>query len=211
MTKCNKTNKERAIVCIDGFNLYYGIKELKKPMYKWLDVQKLAESFTAKIHAEVIQIKYFTSCIAGGCPRGSDTRQKIYLSALATLPKVNIYYGKFLSKPRICKHCRECYTIFEEKQTDVNLACELLSDAYENRFDRVYIVSGDSDLITAVEKASKLDKKIYMAFPPNRTSSILSKKVTKFHIKAQRLKACLLPQQISTKRGKVLYCPEAWQ
>ena len=54
----------RAIVYIDGFNLYYGIRSLRNPTLKWLDVECLAKSFLRPdTHLE--QVKYFTTMIKG--------------------------------------------------------------------------------------------------------------------------------------------------
>ncbi len=39
----------------------------------------------------------------------------------------------------------------EEKGSDVNLAVHLIHDAYQNRYESAVIVSGDSDLVTAVQ------------------------------------------------------------
>jgi len=33
--------KERVIVCVDGFNLYFGMKNAGFDNYKWLDINKL--------------------------------------------------------------------------------------------------------------------------------------------------------------------------
>ena len=42
---------------IDGFNLYYGM--LKGTPYKWLDLEKFADTIVAS-DIEVVAIKYFT-------------------------------------------------------------------------------------------------------------------------------------------------------
>jgi uncharacterized LabA/DUF88 family protein len=39
----------------------------------------------------------------------------------------------------------------EEKGSDVNLAIHLLHDAYQSRYECAVIVSGDSDLLAAVQ------------------------------------------------------------
>jgi uncharacterized LabA/DUF88 family protein len=47
-----------------------------------------------------------------------------------------------------------------------------MSDAYEDRFDVAMLISGDSDLTGPVEAIRKIypQKKIIIAFPPNRIS-----------------------------------------
>jgi hypothetical protein len=45
--------------------------------------------------------------------------------------------------------CR--YSFFEEKKTDVNIAVHMLSDAFAGTYDKMFVVSADSDIQPAVE------------------------------------------------------------
>src|SRR5204862_5243554 len=101
--------------------------------------------------------KYFTARISGP-PSGSASkrsvereasrrRQLTFLEALATLPDLSIIEGHFLAKPARCFTCGATWESNEEKMTDVNIATELLTDAFTDRFDVALIVSGDSDLV----------------------------------------------------------------
>ena len=82
----------RTHVYIDGFNLYFGA--VKGTPYKWLDLQRLCEQLLP-IH-DIRLIRYYTARISA---RANDTqapaRQQAYLRALATLPKVSIFYGHY--------------------------------------------------------------------------------------------------------------------
>ena len=71
--------KQRVIVYIDGYNLYYGQREEYGDSYNWLDLQALATSFL-KPDMELISVKYFTATRGG--ETGSKRRQQIYLKAL---------------------------------------------------------------------------------------------------------------------------------
>ena len=72
--------KQRTIVYVDGFNLYYG--SLKKSPYKWLDLQTLFEKLLGNYNT-IIEIKYFTARVSAreGDP-GAPNRQNAYLKAL---------------------------------------------------------------------------------------------------------------------------------
>jgi len=81
--------------------------------------------------------------------------QSTYLNALATLSKVRIIEGKFLRKQIVCRvqACtlkRQTFMRPEEKRTDVNIAVHMLDDAYQGLADRLILVSGDSDLVPAI-------------------------------------------------------------
>lgn len=52
--------KEKIIVYVDGFNLYFGMKDAGLDNCKWLNIRKLIISIL-KPDQELIGIKYFTS------------------------------------------------------------------------------------------------------------------------------------------------------
>ncbi len=138
-----------SIVYIDGFNLYYGL--LKDSDYKWLNLEKC---FTLLRQDDNIQkIKYFTARVIGN----ASSRQDVYLDAIATYPLVEIIYGLFKEKKLKCKvsNCssthKKIYSTYEEKRTDVNIATSMLDDAYKGECERIILVSGDSDLVPAVD------------------------------------------------------------
>ncbi len=201
MTDKNK----KIIVYIDGFNLYYGVRFLGQ-FYKWLDIQALAKSFI-KEKNYTIAVKYFTTKLNGN--NESTHRQAIYLDAIDKhSPSVKIIYGYF-TKSKKCKNCDTKNN--EEKQTDVNIACEIMQDVYEDNFDIAYLVSGDSDLVAPVKKVLALDKIMIIAFPPDRKAKHLIDVATNwFDIKKSRINKCQLPDAIPTKRS-FLQRPEKWQ
>ena len=54
---------------------------------------------------------------------------------------------------------------YHEKGVDVHLCVDLLSGAYEKRYDTAILISSDTDLIPAIEKIRKLGRKIeYIGF-----------------------------------------------
>jgi hypothetical protein len=54
-------NKQKVIVYVDGFNLYYGLKKnLRWRRYYWLDVVKFFEMFM-KPNQELLCVKYFSA------------------------------------------------------------------------------------------------------------------------------------------------------
>ena len=89
----------KTFIYIDAFNLYYG--SLKGTPYKWLDLAALSQALLAKHQIE--RIKYFTALVQSRPNNpGQLTRQQVYLRALRTIPKLEIYYGHYLSHVVIC-------------------------------------------------------------------------------------------------------------
>lgn len=165
--------KQRTIIYVDGFNLYYGC--LKKSPYKWLDLKKLFEKLLNESH-QICKIKYFTATISSrGNNDESMLRQKYYLQAIkAYIPELEIYYGHYLThevkarlvnpEPRSSPMVRVYKT--EEKGSDVNLALHLLNDAWLNQYDCAVLVSNDSDLAYALHLVkNQHNKKIGLLFP----------------------------------------------
>ena len=99
---------ERAMVYIDGFNLYFGLraetdrcKKLSKRIY-WLDIQKLSERIVQQ--RNLIGVKYFTARIKGN-PQKQD-RQNAFLDAIHWhCDKVQIFEGRYLLREMICRKC----------------------------------------------------------------------------------------------------------
>lgn len=203
--------KQRVIVYIDGYNLYYGLRAVFGERHKWLDLQALSESFL-KPGMELVKVKYFTA-ITKSAP-GSRQRQEVYLKALqAHCDKLEIYYGRFLSKTKKCKHCGARSPSFEEKKTDVNIACQILNDVHLDSYDCCYIISGDSDLVPPLQIISENhpDKHTIVAHPPKRKSTELCKIANGwFAISKQKIKLNQLPEMVLTPRGNELTRPMRW-
>lgn len=54
---------------------------------------------------------------------------------------------------------------YHEKGVDVQIAVDLLGDAYDNIYDVAVLISSDTDLIPAIKKIKKLKKEIeYIGF-----------------------------------------------
>jgi hypothetical protein len=85
----------RTWVYVDGFNLYYGA--VKRTPFRWLNPVELAKQLLPATHT-VERVKYFTARVSGAEDPDAPRRQHAYLSAIDTLPEVELHYGRFLSK-----------------------------------------------------------------------------------------------------------------
>jgi 6-hydroxy-3-succinoylpyridine 3-monooxygenase len=210
-----QSQPNRSIVYIDGFNLYYGA--LKDTPYKWLNLERY---FRLLLSGQDIQkIRYFTARVIG-----SDViDQDVYLSALATLPLVDIILGQFKRKQiqGLCPSCPlpdpQVFSTYEEKRTDVNIAIWMLHDAYENLCDRLVLVTGDSDLVSAIAMVKdRCPEKTISVYIPARNKirgaavelrSIADKNKT---LPLNILPAAQFPAEITTGAGIVIRKPSSW-
>ncbi len=79
---------------IDGFNLYYAIRNVG---YKWIDVKELTKAVMPP-STNVEKLKYYTAHVSGVSDPDQPRRQQIYLNALGTIPEIEIFFGQFLAK-----------------------------------------------------------------------------------------------------------------
>lgn len=201
--------KDRVVVYIDGFNLYFGMTSAY-PDVKWLDVKKLAESFI-KPNQELVGVRYFTSRVSNDPPK--ERRQRAYLSALGSTG-IDIIYGHYKSKPKSCFSCGHSWRDNEEKMTDVNIAVSMLADAMDDNYDVAFLISGDSDLVPPIRTVhSKFpNKRVVVAFPPNRhNNSVKNVARGSLIIGKTKLKAAQFPESLTLDNGFELQKPAEWQ
>lgn len=180
----------RVVIFVDGFNLYHaldGIDTYHK--YKWLNLEKFAKCFISP-KDNIIDIFYFTSYVTWNPTKLA--KHQLYVKALQ-LVGVKPVFGVFRMKDVTCRICHKHYQIPEEKQTDVNIAIKLFQTATQDTWDAAIIVSGDSDLIPAIEAVKNTfpTKQIGVAIPIGRRAEEL-KQATDFHrkVKQKHLQTC---------------------
>ncbi|MEP7355652.1 MAG: NYN domain-containing protein [Anaerolineales bacterium] len=202
---------ERVIAYVDGFNLYFGLRDKGWKWFYWLNVQAMIQRLL-KPQQALVRTKYFTAVV--NYPEDKRRRQTDFLDALQTLPDFHIYYGHYLSNIVKCRQCGHTYTAYHEKRTDVNIAVELLCDAFHDEFDTALLVTADSDLSSPIESVRSLfsSKRVVVAFPPARSSAELRRVahgVT--NVGRNVLAQSVLPDQVVRADGVILQRPPRWR
>jgi uncharacterized LabA/DUF88 family protein len=207
------TGVARVIAYIDGFNLYFGLKSKGWKRYYWLDLPALAGKFL-RSGQTLEKTHYFTSRIRDNGRNTADTkRQSTYIDALRARG-TEVHEGHYLEKQRQCRQCKSSWVDYEEKMTDVNIAVQLLSDAFDDAFDTAFLISGDSDLTTPVARirARFPQKQIVVLLPPDRHSKQLQKAASGFlSISEAKLRSSQLPDPVTTSAGFALHRPGGWK
>lgn len=203
------------MVYIDGFNFYYGM--VRNTRNKWCDLQSLFEKM--RQDDDVLKVYYFSS-------RAKDAagqRQDVYFRALRTLPKVEIVLGRFKTMNADCG-VRECkfggnrrYAFDVEKRTDVNIAVQLMADAYKDRADVFVVVSGDSDLAPALAhvKTEFPAKRLVAYIPARNIDRAAATEIRNAAHKDSTLSEGIvatfqLPNPVTTPDGKKIFKPSSW-
>lgn len=202
--------RERLIVYVDGFNLYHGMHEAFGRATLWLDLVELARTFRPR--QSLVVVKYFTAPVLNDPP--AQSRQAHYIAALSALyPRLfATTSGRYQRKSVRCYHCGAAHEHYEEKETDVNIAVTLVTDAALHNMDSAIVVSADSDLVPAVRAAMKIRPTLFVtaAFPPNRVSKHLRNLMpASFNIDRRRLKRLQMPDSFEV-HGSKFARPEKW-
>jgi len=180
---------------IDGFNVYYSLNTPRYKKYKWLSYRKLAENVTKQ--SDIVgSISYFSTFVSW--KPDSVVRHKQYIKALRSTG-VGVVLGRFMKKKVRCHICGRYYKTREEKQTDINIALSLISDAINDCYDRAVIVSGDTDLIPVIEAVHKIapDKEIGVLFPLRRYNNSLEKAADfAMTMREKLLSRCQFPDKV---------------
>lgn len=224
----------RTNVYIDGFNLFYGC--LKGSPYKWLNLEALFDTLLPR--NQIQRIRYFTARVESRPPDPDQpTRQATYLRALATLPRVEVHFGSFLTsvikaplvqsnpdgsamwannKPMVQRRPNGGVVMdwvykSEEKGSDVNLAAHLLRDAFKGDCESAVIVSNDSDLLTPISMAkTDCGLKIGLILP-RQHGSVELRRLSDFQkdIRKHQLLSAQFPPVFNDGAGTILR-PAGW-
>jgi len=204
---------------IDGFNFYYGLCSHDKwKRYYWIDIVKFCRNFL-KEDQTLAFVKYFT---ARPINVGKCMRQNVLMETNKALngKKFKVYYGKYYEVKRTCKGtCKEVYKDNEEKQSDVNIALNILEDYILEYCNKTIIISADSDLLPAARSIMRLEKTIQKGhfvefiFPPEQYSSDIYN--SSFSVKLLKnyksyLNRALMPLKVKTGKG-IFEIPSRWK
>ena len=195
---------KRVIAYIDGFNLYHALQDTGEDHLKWLNIWSLMTSLLQN-DEQLTKVYYFSAYAPWRA--SSYKRHQTYVRALE-ISGVNPVMGNFKAKNRSCYQCGSQWLDHEEKETDVNIAMNIICDAYDDNFDRCVLVTSDSDLVPVLKILnSKFSKKsVLVATPPKRheLSRDLRSHAPSYSLSKGRIKNHLLPAEMRSKYGDAL-------
>jgi len=147
--------ENRVFIIIDGNNFYHRLKELKLKNLLNFDYERFSQFLVGK--RKLVLKKYYIGAIR---EESNNLKSRELMAGqqklLGKLQKGGwqIGFGHMLKTDN-----------YHEKGVDVLIAVDLLVGAYEDIYNTVILVSSDTDLIPAIEKARSMKKKIeYIGF-----------------------------------------------
>ena len=207
----NNKTKERVIAYIDGFNLYFGMREAGLDQCRWLNVKDLVLRLLQP-GQELVAVKYFTSRVSNSPDK--QKRQSTYIDALESIG-VKIFYGNYQDGTQECKRCGNVWKMAKEKMTDVNIATAIIVDAFKDEYDMAMLISGDSDLTPPIREVHTLfenKKRIFIAFPPKRhNSSMAIVAKGSLIIGRKKLVDSQFDDEVLSRTGYKLKIPTEWK
>lgn len=184
-------------VYIDWFNLYYALRNKiqnpdsqRKKIFQRCDFRALFSQYLNQ--DEILNNVYFFTAYTTN--KAQKQRHKTYIRAL-TKYNTKVILGKYqkktiayqqhkhtiqkiiydgtISQKEQCEQCLQLlsFRTFEEKETDVKIALQILQDGLLNQYDHAYIVSWDSDIIPSIQAIKRLNQQDHI--PPKTFTSLL--------------------------------------
>jgi uncharacterized LabA/DUF88 family protein len=153
--------RERAIVFVDGNNLYMGLRECYG--IERLDLEPFCRFLVRE--RELRAIYYADASFLQERGRDNYSRQQAYFSYVRGIKGLIFrrgYYSKWTTPP-------------VEKAVDVYLATDMVDLCHRDEFDVAYLVSGDADLAPAVDVVVGRGKRVMNVYldHPRRNSYAL--------------------------------------
>jgi uncharacterized LabA/DUF88 family protein len=155
--------------------------------------------------------------------REKRLRQEAYLAALKTQPLIEIIVGRYKAKDRLCgvtdcdKVGNRTFPSLEEKRTDVAIGVHMIDDAYRDLCDVLIVVSGDSDLVPAVDmvRTRFTAKEVSVYVPTRNPSDPGSTELRQAATRSRDLptgvfKHAQFPDRIELGQGRAIAKPPGW-
>lgn len=213
---------ERVAFLIDGLNVYHSMKAALASglvqHVKWLNYVAFCQSLLQDVvffrsGSVLSSVNYFTA-LATHIPDCSLVqRHRMLIEVLDSLGTKSVF-GNFKKKKVTCRaQCGLRFVAYEEKETDVNIAVSLLSLFLSDLCDTAIVMSGDTDLVSAISAAKEIfpNKRIGVAFPYKRSNNHF-KKVADFTFKlsAERYQQYQLADCCIGSNGQLIRKPIDW-
>ena len=146
---------KRAIILIDGSNLYFKLKDLE--LHHLVDFNFLGLTKLLIRKRTLVNCEYYVGAVKSDGTKHTQKLQANQQKLLSHLRRQRVHYtlGYLLKSDGIV----------HEKGVDVNIAIDMLVAAYEDTADHIILVSSDTDLLPAIKKVKACGKTVeYIGF-----------------------------------------------
>lgn len=161
---------KRVCVYIDGANFYGGLTSINKRFSDTkFDFEKYINYLTG--NDSLVKIYYYNALIKKKINEKIWKKQKDFFDRLRKIPKCKVSLCKRKSRLNILGE--EYHTI---KGDDIFLALDMIEDCYNDKLDKIILISGDGDFTELLKRIKKKGKEIEICYFEKCVSEILLNK-----------------------------------
>ena len=138
----------RAALYVDGFNLYHPIRRMGAAFnyLKWACLWRLGENLAGQKGQRLVKVVFCTA--VPSTRQGFDKRDRhIRFNQAQRARGVTILEGHYVPEPIEDNGIPTGQTKWTEKQTDLNVALELIMDGLDDVYDVALLLSADTDQV----------------------------------------------------------------
>ncbi|MBI2045553.1 NYN domain-containing protein [Candidatus Pacearchaeota archaeon] len=167
---------KRTFVYVDGANFYGGLTSINK---KFTDTKFDFENYANYLAGKekLIRINYYNALVKKRINEKIWKKQSDFFNMLRKIPKCKITLCT--RKSRLTLLGEEYHTI---KGDDISLALDMIEDCYNDKFDKVILISGDGDFSDLLNRVKKRQKEIEVCYFEGCASGDLLRKADKIRL-----------------------------
>ncbi len=187
--------QRRCLILIDGSNFFFKLRDLGLHHLINFDFAGFAKMLAGE--GRVVRSVYYVGAVRTDGSEKSKQMLAYQQKILAHLKKSHFNYSLgFLLKSD--DH-------FHEKGVDVKFAVDMLVATYEDLCDHIVLVSSDTDLLPAVQKAKEKRKTVeYVGFSHYPSVAMVARCSESRLLKKEDLEPFVHPKTVKTKDEKKL-------
>jgi hypothetical protein len=168
---------------------------------KWACLWKLGENLTAPHGQELVKVVFCTA--VPSVRQNADQRDRhVRFNQAQRARGVSVVEGHYVSEPIEDNGIPTGQVKWTEKQTDINVALELIMDGLDNVYDVALLLSADTDQVATArvfsERLKPLGKQLVGVAPPDRSAPSGYSKygILSVTLKRRDIERCVMPSEI---------------
>lgn len=149
----------RVEIFVDGSNFFLSQRDAGLNLR--VDLNRLATRLSAGYH--FVKLRYYTSPLPNPNTDRSRAQQRFF-NELRRSRRIDLVLGRH--EARVDQATGRHYHV--EKETDVNLAVDMVVGAYTDRYDVAMLVAGDTDYLRAIRAVQECGKRVVWCHLPSQ-------------------------------------------
>lgn len=147
--------EQKVAILIDGSNFFYKLKDLKLHELLEFDFRKFAKFLAGS--SKIVLSNYYVGKVKQD---GTKKADKMVANQQKLFNRLNRQKFRY-----VLGYILKSDGTYHEKGVDVQIAIDIVVAAYENKCDKIILVSSDTDLIPAIQNAQRKGKIVeYVGF-----------------------------------------------